>query len=52
MHAALGTSDGGGTVRFSPGYANTIDEIDALVHGLHEIAGGVQALRTSERTHA
>jgi selenocysteine lyase/cysteine desulfurase len=52
MHAALGTSSGGGTVRFSPGYATTTDEIDALVNGLQEIAGGANSLRPSEQTHA
>jgi selenocysteine lyase/cysteine desulfurase len=38
MHAALGTTAGGGTVRFSPGFATTVEEIDAVVAGLQEIA--------------
>ena len=28
MHEALGTTAGGGTLRFSPGYATTVEEID------------------------
>ena len=30
MHEALGTTAGGGTLRFSPGYATTIEEIDTV----------------------
>jgi cysteine desulfurase / selenocysteine lyase len=38
MHAALGTADTGGTVRFSPGFATTLDEIDLVVTALREVA--------------
>jgi cysteine desulfurase family protein len=38
MHAALGTTAGGGTVRFSPGFATTPEEIDAVLVALGEIA--------------
>jgi cysteine desulfurase / selenocysteine lyase len=47
MHESLGTSASGGTVRFSPGYATTLDDIDALTRAVEEIAGGVQILRAS-----
>jgi cysteine desulfurase / selenocysteine lyase len=38
MHAALGTSTTGGTVRFSPGFATTIDAIDTVIAALQEVA--------------
>jgi cysteine desulfurase family protein len=38
MHAALGTTVGGGTVRLSPGYFTSIDEIDTVVAALAEVA--------------
>lgn len=38
MHEALGTTDGGGTVRFSPGCFTTLDEIDAAVAAVGELA--------------
>jgi cysteine desulfurase family protein len=38
MHASLGTTAGGGTVRFSPGFATTIEEVDSAVAALQEIA--------------
>lgn len=38
MHAALGTTAGGGTLRLSPGYATTLDEIDAAAATLEEVA--------------
>jgi selenocysteine lyase/cysteine desulfurase len=38
MHAALGTTSGGGTLRLSPGFATTTDEIDAALAALGEIA--------------
>ena len=47
MHESLGTSASGGTVRFSPGYATTLDDIDAVARAVEEIAGGVQILRAS-----
>jgi selenocysteine lyase/cysteine desulfurase len=37
-HAALGTIDQGGTVRFSPGPFSTIDEIDQAVAAVGQIA--------------
>jgi cysteine desulfurase family protein len=47
MHDSLGTSAGGGTVRFSPGYSTTTDQIDLLAGLLEEIASGAQVLRVS-----
>jgi selenocysteine lyase/cysteine desulfurase len=38
MHEALGTTAGGGTVRFSAGFSTTLDEIDAVVAELEQIA--------------
>jgi cysteine desulfurase family protein len=38
MHEALGTTAGGGTLRFSPGYATTIEEIDLAISALQEVA--------------
>jgi selenocysteine lyase/cysteine desulfurase len=38
MHEALGTTAGGGTVRFSPGFATNVEEIDIAVAALQEIA--------------
>lgn len=38
MHAALGTTTGGGTLRFSPGFATTSDEIGTAMAALQEIA--------------
>jgi cysteine desulfurase family protein len=38
MHEALGTTAGGGTVRFSPGFATTMEEIDAATAALQAIA--------------
>jgi selenocysteine lyase/cysteine desulfurase len=38
MHESLGTTAGGGTLRFSPGYATTIEEIDRAIHALQEVA--------------
>jgi len=37
MHDALGTTAGGGTLRLSPGYATTLEEIDAVVAAIHEV---------------
>jgi hypothetical protein len=47
MHDSLGTSAGGGTVRFSPGYGTTTDQIELLAGLLEEIASGAQILRAS-----
>jgi selenocysteine lyase/cysteine desulfurase len=38
MHDALGTTAGGGTLRLSPGYATTIEEIDVVIKALQEVA--------------
>jgi cysteine desulfurase/selenocysteine lyase len=38
MHAALGTTAGGGTLRLSPGYSTTLDEIDLVCGTLEEMA--------------
>ncbi len=38
MHEALGTTSGGGTVRFSPGYSTALEEIDTVVSALQEVA--------------
>jgi cysteine desulfurase family protein len=38
MHAALGTTAGGGTLRLSPGFATTLAEIDAVARVLDEVA--------------
>jgi cysteine desulfurase family protein len=38
MHAALGTTAGGGTLRLSAGFATTVEEIDAVLAALGEIA--------------
>src|SRR4029079_4449297 len=37
MHEALGTTAGGGTLRFSPGYATTVEEIDLAIRALQEV---------------
>jgi cysteine desulfurase family protein len=38
MHDSLGTTAGGGTLRFSPGYATTTDEIDLVITAMQEVA--------------
>ena len=38
MHESLGTTAGGGTLRFSPGYATTVEEIDVAITALQEVA--------------
>jgi cysteine desulfurase family protein len=38
MHAALGTTAGGGTVRLSPGFATTTEEIDEVIAALQEVS--------------
>ncbi len=38
MHEALGTTAGGGTLRLSPGYSTTLDEIDLVAAALEEVA--------------
>jgi cysteine desulfurase family protein len=37
MHQALGTAAAGGTVRFSPGAFNTLEEMDAAIQAVGEI---------------
>jgi cysteine desulfurase/selenocysteine lyase len=44
MHEALGTTAAGGTLRLSPGFATTVDEIDAAVGVLLAIASEAGAL--------
>jgi len=38
MHAALGTADTGGTVRFSPGWSTTASEIDSTLEAVAALA--------------
>ena len=38
MHAALGTLENGGTVRLSPGWATSADEIDATLAAIEHAA--------------
>jgi cysteine desulfurase family protein len=38
MHEALGTTAGGGTLRLSPGFSTTVDEIDLAAAAIQEIA--------------
>jgi selenocysteine lyase/cysteine desulfurase len=38
MHEALGTTAGGGTLRLSPGFSTTLDEIDLTAAALEEVA--------------
>jgi cysteine desulfurase family protein len=38
MHATLGTKERGGTLRLSPGFFTTFEEIDAAVAAINEIA--------------
>jgi cysteine desulfurase / selenocysteine lyase len=38
MHASLGTAATGGTVRFSPGFSTTLEEIDTVLATLREVA--------------
>jgi cysteine desulfurase/selenocysteine lyase len=38
MHESLGTTAAGGTVRFSPGYATTVEEIDLTITAVQEVA--------------
>ena len=38
MHDSLGTTAGGGTLRFSPGFATTPEEIDAAIVAVQEVA--------------
>src|SRR3954471_1205541 len=46
MHESLGTTPGGGTLRFSPGFATTAHEIDVVIGALQEVASVAGALRT------
>jgi len=38
MHEALGTAATGGTVRLSPGFSTTLEEIDIVIGALQEVA--------------
>lgn len=38
MHEALGTTATGGTVRLSPGYTTTVEEIDTVITALQQVA--------------
>ena len=38
MHEALGTAATGGTLRLSPGYSSTLEEIDIVISALEEVA--------------
>ena len=38
MHATLGTTERGGTLRFSAGFATTVEEIDEVIAAMGEIA--------------
>ncbi len=40
-HRTFGTFDGGGTVRVSPGYFTTEEEIDAFLEGMQMILAGI-----------
>ena len=41
LHAAMGTLPGGGTVRFSPSAFNSIDDVDAAIAAVHELASAI-----------
>jgi cysteine desulfurase/selenocysteine lyase len=45
MHESLGTTAGGGTLRFSPGYGTTVQEIDLVISALQEVASVAGTLR-------
>jgi cysteine desulfurase / selenocysteine lyase len=45
MHEALGTTAGGGTLRLSPGYATTTQEISFVMNAIREVAGVGTPLR-------
>ncbi len=38
MHEALGTAAAGGTLRLSPGYSTTLEEIDTVIQAIQEVA--------------
>jgi cysteine desulfurase/selenocysteine lyase len=45
MHEALGTTAGGGTLRLSPSYFTKLEEIDAVVAALQDVANVAGTLR-------
>jgi cysteine desulfurase/selenocysteine lyase len=47
MHEALGTAATGGTLRLSPGFSTTVEEIDTVIHCLQEVATAAAPLRVS-----
>ena len=51
MHDALGTTAGGGTLRFSPGYSTTLEEIDTVIDALQEVAASLSNRMRIHQTH-
>src|SRR5689334_507533 len=47
MHESLGTAPAGGTLRLSPGYSTTLEEIDTVLNALQEVASSAATLRTT-----
>lgn len=45
MHQAIGTADRGGTVRFSCGPFNTLEQVERAIGAVHEIAAQVTSLQ-------
>ena len=45
MHEALGTAATGGTLRISPGYATTIQQIDTVIGAVQEVASVAGTIR-------
>jgi cysteine desulfurase/selenocysteine lyase len=45
MHESLGTTTAGGTLRFSPGYSTTLEDIDFVISALQEVASVAGTLR-------
>jgi len=45
MHESLGTAATGGTLRLSPGYSTTLEEIDNVINALQEVASAATILR-------
>jgi cysteine desulfurase / selenocysteine lyase len=47
MHESLATTAGGGTVRISPGYFTTEEEIETVIAVLQQVASGAGAIRAN-----
>jgi cysteine desulfurase / selenocysteine lyase len=47
MHESLGTKAGGGTLRLSPGFFTTLEEIGAVLSAIQELASAASPLRTA-----